>query len=41
MFNFAAAMLWVYIIQCKTDKITPDLPCLITAALGAFIVGVA
>jgi len=27
MFNVAAAMLWVYIVQCKRNKITRVLPC--------------
>jgi len=34
MFNVAAGMLWVYIVQCKRDKITQVLPCLLTVALG-------
>jgi len=34
MFSVAAAMLWVYIVQCERDKITGVLPCLLTAALG-------
>jgi len=34
MFSVATAMLWVYIVQCKRDKITRVLPCLLTAALG-------
>jgi len=34
MFCVAAAILWVYIVQCKRDKITLVLPYLVTAERG-------
>jgi len=33
MFSITAAMLWVYTVQGKRDKITRVLPCLLTARL--------
>jgi len=34
MFSVSAAILWVYIVQSKYDKLTRALPRLLTAVLG-------
>jgi len=34
VFRHTGAILWVYVVQCKRDKITQIQPCLPTVALG-------
>jgi len=35
MFSVTGAMLWIYIVRCKRDKIAQVLSCLLTSALGS------